>query len=436
MTAQTLNAELIRTFVEQYPADAAIALDGESAAGLAALLASQSTGRAALLLRHLNPEDAAQALTSLNENTALELLQAIDPGRAAALLARCDKEDRERLLGKAPPSLARELETLLSYPPDTAGHLMDARVLTFRPEQSVARVFERVRSVQDRRISDLFVTDEHGHLLGSVPLQSLVGSEPETRLESLTLPEPISVKPMDHRDDVVKLLEQFRLASLPVVDHEGMMVGVIRHHALVRAAKQDAVADLQAMVGANKEERALSSPWYAVRSRLPWLNINLVTAFLASAVVALFDATIAKFTALAVLLPVVAGQSGNTGAQALAVTSRGLALREIRPSHWWRVLRKEAVAGATNGIAVAIVTSGGVFVWSGSSGLAFVIGIAMVISMMLAGVAGAMIPILLTILGRDPATASSIILTTVTDIVGFFSFLGLATMLSHLLVGL
>jgi magnesium transporter len=161
---------------------------------------------------------------------------------------------------------------------------------------------------------------------------------------------------------------------------------------------------------------------------LPWLLINLGTAFAAAFVVGLFDETIARFTALAVLLPIVAGQSGNTGAQALAVTSRGLALREIRTRHWFRVLSKEMIASVGNGIAVAVVTAGAVMLFSGSVGIAAVIGVSMVISMLMAAISGAMIPVLLTALGRDPATASSIILTTVTDIAGFFSFLGLATM--------
>ena len=228
-------------------------------------------------------------------------------------------------------------------------------------------------------------------------------------------------------------MERHRLASLPVVDFERRLLGIIRYDGLVRAAQQALTDDLQRMVGAGSEERALSSPWFTVKSRLPWLSINLLTAFAAAAVVGLFDATIAKFTALAVLLPVVAGQSGNTGAQALAVTSRGLALREMRLAHWWRVVRKEVAAAAINGVAVGAVTSVGVFVWSGNLGLCAVIGISMVISMVLAAIAGAVIPILLTALGRDPATASSIILTTVTDIAGFFSFLGLASAMSDYL---
>jgi magnesium transporter len=170
-----------------------------------------------------------------------------------------------------------------------------------------------------------------------------------------------------------------------------------------------------------------------MRKRLPWLNINLLTAFLAAAVVGMFENTIAQFTALAVLLPVVAGQSGNTGMQALAVIMRGLALREIRVAHWQRVLFKEVLVGALNGVAIAIVTGLGVFIWSRSGGLALIIAIAMILSMALAGLAGAAIPLLLSRLGQDPAQSASIILTTVTDVTGFFSFLGLATLLSTLL---
>lgn len=208
---------------------------------------------------------------------------------------------------------------------------------------------------------------------------------------------------------------------------------MLRHDALFEAARQDGAAQAQQMVGASREERAQSPVLFAVRKRLPWLEINLATAFLASSVVALFEDTIARNTALAVLLPVVAGQSGNTGAQALAVTMRGLSLREVRPTHLPRVGLKEVGVGLLNGIAVALTTSLAVLLWSGSPGLAGVIGVSMVLSMTAARLAGAVMPMLLTTLGMDPAQSSSIILTTVTDVTGFFSFLGIATALSSML---
>ena len=180
------------------------------------------------------------------------------------------------------------------------------------------------------------------------------------------------------------------------------------------------------MVGAGREEQALSGPVLAMRKRLPWLQVNLATAFLAAGVVALFEDTIARFTALAVFLPVVAGQSGNTGAQALAVAMRGLALREFRPRHWFRVARKEFLAGLVNGLAIALTTALVVYFWSGSVGMPLVLGMAMVFSMAMAGLTGALIPVVLTALGKDPAQSASIVLTTVTDVLGFLSFLGLA----------
>jgi magnesium transporter len=218
------------------------------------------------------------------------------------------------------------------------------------------------------------------------------------------------------------------------VDLDGRLLGVIKNEDIIKASQEDATADLQTMVGASKDERALSSMWFSVRKRLGWLQVNLVTAFLAATVVGMFESVIAQFTALAVLLPVVAGQSGNTGAQSLAVVMRGLALRDISPAQWFRVVTKESGVALFNGLAVAATTCTAVYWWSSSAGLTMVIGISMVTSMCIAGLAGAVIPIILKSLNQDPAQSSSIILTTVTDVVGFFSFLGLATIFAHLLV--
>ena len=189
---------------------------------------------------------------------------------------------------------------------------------------------------------------------------------------------------------------------------------------------------MQKMVG-NAEERALSSAAFAVRKRLPWLHINFRRPLFSRLQCVCSNNIIAQFTALAILLPVVAGQSGNAGAQALAVTMRGLALREIGLREWKKVLNKEVMVGLVDGVALAITCGAGVFLWSKSFGLALVIGVAMILSMLAAGISGAVVPILLTRAGQDPATASSIILTTVTDVAGFFSFLGTATLLAFLL---
>jgi magnesium transporter len=277
------------------------------------------------------------------------------------------------------------------------------------------------------------LVDENGILTGAVPLQEIVLARPNSRLGDLSAGVPASVHAMSTREEVVELLNQRRLTTLAVVDLQQRLLGVIRHDALVAAAQEEMSADIQTMVGVSKDERALSKPTFAVRKRLPWLQINLATAFLAASVVGIFEDTIARFTALAVLLPVVAGQSGNTGAQALAVTMRGLALREIRLHHWMRIALKEMSVAAINGVAVALTTAAAVYVWSQSVGLALVIMVSMIISMIAAGLSGAVIPMILTALGQDPAQSSSIILTTVTDVVGFFSFLGIATLLAGML---
>ena len=264
-------------------------------------------------------------------------------------------------------------------------------------------------------------------------MQDLALAEPMQLLSELSFPIRTVINPTDPQEEVVAKLEEFKLVNLPVVDLSGRLIGVVGYDALVKAAEEEASVDIQTMFGVSKDERALSKPGFSIRKRLPWLHINLVTAFLAAGVVGFFEGTIAKFTALAILLPVVAGQSGNAGAQALAVTMRGLALKEISIRQWAAVVLKEATVGFVNGVAVALTTSIGVYFWSHSLGLAFVIGISMVLSMVAAGIAGASVPIVLTRLGQDPATASSIILTTVTDIAGFLSFLGIATLLSSLL---
>ena len=266
-----------------------------------------------------------------------------------------------------------------------------------------------------------------------VPLHEAALAEPSATLASLIQDPLITVPPFASRAEVVQTMERSRLTSLPVVGPEGLPIGVLRLHELLGEVGKELSADLVSLTGASKDETARSGTWFAVRKRMPWLQVNLLTAFLAAAVVGLFEETIAQFTALAVLLPVVAGQSGNSGSQALAVAVRGLALREITVWSWPRVALKELATGAVNGIGVGVVTSTGVYLWSQSIGLALVAGTAMIASMTIAGVAGAIIPMGLAALGQDPAQSSSILLTTVTDVFGFMTFLGLATLLSSML---
>jgi magnesium transporter len=425
--------DLTQGFLELYPEEVAKILDSRPQREIVHLLKSEPVPLATKVFQRMMPDIVAELLPQFEKPLAGRMLAGLEPSQAAALLARMDKTSQESLLSLLEPAAAKELKLLMSYPADSAGALMDPRVTTFHPEAMVKEARARIRGLRDKRVYDVYLVDSEGRFIGAVPLQEIVLEHPNKKLGELIRGESFRIHAMATREEVVELLNQRRLPTLPVVDMEGRLLGVIRHAALVTAAQEELSADIQTMVGVSKEERALSKATFAVRKRLPWLEINLVTAFLAAAVVGLFEGTIARFTALAVLLPVVAGQSGNTGAQALAVTMRGLALREIRLHHWLRISLKEVNVAMINGIAVALTTAAGVYVWSQSYGLALVIGVSMVISMVAAGFSGAVIPMILTALGQDPAQSSSIILTTVTDVVGFFSFLGIATLLASML---
>ena len=424
---------LQRDLLENHPQDAVRLLERESPADIAEVLTQQPISVTAPVWERLSPDIAIGAIEALSEAQALDVLQHIDPTRTAAMLSARDVERRNRFLDLLPEVEAEELRAILSYPADSAGALMDPRVLLLRADTTVREALTRIRAQKRRGIRRLFIVDADNRLEGQVDIQDVATASANTILEEIQRPVVAVVNAIAPREEVVDTIEQFQLTDLPVVDAEDRLIGVVRYRNLMAAAEDEATVAMQTMVGVSKDERALSNVSFAVRKRLPWLHINLATAFLAAAVVGLFENTIAQYTALAVLLPVVAGQSGNTGAQALAVTMRGLALREIRVRQWPRVVFKEASAGFWNGVAIAATTSLGVWIWSGSEGLAGVIGVSMILSMVIAGICGAAIPMILTAARQDPAQSSSIVLTTVTDVAGFFSFLGIATLFSSLL---
>lgn len=424
---------LNRRYLTDYPREAAQHLEELPAAKAAEILAQQPVHVVVPVWQHLAQDTEERLLAALPDKQRTPLLTEIDPSPCAALLNRLDPETRTLYLATLNPEIARELAELMAYPPDTAGYLMDPRVISFRAELSAREALTRLRRSKARGLREIYVTDETGRLNGRVEVQDLALAEPGQSLADISRRIIAAVQNLTPREEVVENLEQHKLLVLPVVDIGGRLVGVIHQAGVLAALQQETSLDIQTMVGASKDERALSKVPFAVIKRLPWLQINLLTAFLAAAVVGLFESTIAKFTALAVLMPVVAGQSGNAGAQALAVTMRGLALREISVRHWARVVFKEVNVGLLNGLAIAATTAVAVYFWSGSFGLALVIAISMVLSMIAAGFSGAIIPIALTRLGQDPAQSSSIVLTTVTDVVGFFSFLGIATLLAQML---
>ncbi|MDE0333653.1 MAG: magnesium transporter [Defluviicoccus sp.] len=420
-------------FFSRYPAAAIDAFEPLETSEQVAVLERQPVAAMLSVWERISPDIGRRLLAELSPAVAAETMRSLDPGRLARLLAAFDHGEREELLELVDDRTAREVRSLLQYPPDRAGAMMDTRVHLFRQAGTVADIRARLRQDRKPGRTGCFVVDPDNRLAGWLDMQAIALAEPEERVGDLVQPVAAAVDPMATSEEVGEFLDKNPLADLAVVDAEGRLLGAIRHASVVEAELERASLGMQTMVGVSRDERATSTVPFAVRKRLPWLEINLVTAFVAAAVVGLFESTIAQYTALAVLLPVVAGQSGNTGAQALAVTMRGLALREIRASQWFRVVSKEANVGLLNGLAVALTTAVGVYLWSGSEGLAYIIAASMVLSMAIAGIAGAAIPILLTTLGQDPAQSSSIVLTTITDVAGFFSFLGIATLLAGLI---
>lgn len=432
LNTENLEQSLRNEYFTKFPKDAAHTLDALAPMAILGYLKELPIENARTLFFNLNMENLTALVLKIDDEFFKELFFKVDTHLAARLFSRLDTDLTNRKLGLLPDIVSREIRDFLNYNEDSAGYLMETDVTTFYMDDTVDDVLTRIRKTGNRRLLVIYVIDDESRLIGKVPVHHIAISRPDKKLKDLMDGAP-SINSLASREEVLEAIEKETLLQIPVTDINNHLLGVIRNDALMSASKEEITENLQAMFGAGREEHALSKVSLAVKKRLPWLQVNLATAFLASFVVGLFEDTIAQITILAIFLPVVAGQSGNTGSQALAVTIRGLALKEIRISQWFRVARKEIMVGFINGVAVAITTGTIVYFWADSMGIAIVIGISMVLSMLIAGFAGAIIPIGLKAIGQDPATSSSIILTTVTDICGFLSFLGLASALSSVL---
>ncbi len=426
-------SKLNRAFLLNHPRIAARSLEKIDPDEAAEILQQQESFIAARVLERVSPGTCDIIFLLLPISFAASVLVAMDASVAVTLLSRQSEELRNRYLRQMNDVTATEFRSLLGYPENSVGRLMSTQIVAFNKHTSVADAVAQLRQLNIETIHHLYLLDDEMKLDSEVEIKKLALAEQDQLLSSFSKPIITYVNVMDPKDELMEKLDKYHIDVLPVVDIDLRLVGVIKAQGLMNALREDIVTDMQTMVGVSKDERALSSSMFAVRKRLPWLQINLLTAFLAASVVGLFEDTISRFTALAILLPIAAGQSGNAGAQALAVTMRGLTLREITMGHWFRVMMKELRTGFINGIGIAITCAAGVYLWSSSSGLALVMALAMIISMTIAGMAGALVPILLKRFGLDPAQSSSIVLTTITDVAGFMSFLGIATLLATLL---
>lgn len=383
-----------------------------------------------------SPAEAARLLAGVDDAHAARLLAELGPGLALDLLAALPPARRTALLAAAPEGSGSQWEVDASYPEGTVGRLMDPPRAVFSPETTVAEATERLRELVQRfLITYGFVTDPTGRLVGVFAFRELLFASPETPLAEIMLHDPFALRPEMTLVEAMREVVVRHFPAYPVCDAAGRLVGMVRGQVLFERQAFEISAQAGAMVGVEREER-LATPWpRSLRFRHPWLQLNLLTAFVAGGVVGVFQGTLDRLVLLAVFLPVLAGQSGNTGCQALAVTLRGMTLGEMERFRVRQVLAKEALLGLLNGALVGTVAGIAMFLYARTQGqeaphlLALVVLVAMAAACVASGLAGSAVPILLKRLGADPATASSILLTTATDVASMGLFLGLATWL-------
>ena len=369
------------------------------------------------LLAERSPEAARNIVDELADDEAADLVGGLDPADQERLLASV--EDRE------------EIEELLRYDPETAGGLMTAAVVTVRASETAGDAIDSLRR-QAEEIEDfaqVYVVDDGDHLLGVLPIKALVTSPAGRPVQDLMEDTEIRVSPETDQEEVARLMGRYNVPAVPVVDGAGKLLGQVTFDDVIDVVESEQTEDLLQFGGTSADEE-LSAPWSgAVRSRLPWLAINLCTAFLAGWVASLFKEEISRVLALIFWMPIIAGMGGNGGTQALAVTVRRVALGLIPEGHARRVILKEVIAGLVNGLIIGLIAICVAILLGHGAKLGIVVLLAMMGNLFVAGFAGGFIPILLGRLGVDPAVASSIFVTTFTDVCGFLLLFGLTRMI-------
>lgn len=384
------------------------------------------------IIAEMDADDAADIMEAMREPRAVKILEELDPDDSADIVSEMEDADRERLLDKVDDEVEATVRELIAYEPDTAGGIMTTDIAIARPSMTVIQAVRHIQKLNDEleHIFYVYVVDEDKRLLGVVSMRDLVMHGPLDYLRDIMTTDLKGVCGVEmDQEDVARLMAELNLNALPVVDAEKRLVGMITHDDVLDIVQSEATEDIQKMVGAGGDEDVDDPIRQSIQRRSPWLVVNLITALVAGAVVYAFEKQISQLTILAVCMPVVANLGGNTGAQTLAVIIRSLALGHIQSGEDRRVCLREGIKGLVNGLLIGILSALIVGLFTQDSMVAFVVFIAMMLSMTYAGIAGALIPIFLNKVGFDPAQSSSIFLTASTDIVGFAIFLGLGSWL-------
>ncbi|TDH36367.1 magnesium transporter [Pseudohoeflea suaedae] len=405
------------------------------------VLESINTPQRRALVRLLGDQFDFAALTEVDEAIRLEIVDGLpnekiaealgelDSDDAVYILEDLDEEDQQEILARLPFTERVRLRRALDYPEDTAGRRMQTEFVAVPPFWTVGQTIDYMRDDEDLpgSFSQIFVIDPTFKLVGSVNLDRILRTKRQTKIEEI-MDEPRSpiTAEMD-QEEAAQIFEQYDLLSAAVVDDNNRLVGVLTIDDVVDVIHEEADEDIKRLAGVGDEELS-DSVIATVRSRVVWLLVNLCTALLSSTVISLFDATIAQMVALAVLMPVVASMGGNAGTQTMTVTVRALATRDLDIYNAGRIIRREATVGLINGLIFSVLIGTVAAIWFANPGLGGVIATAMVVNMLAAALAGILLPLLLDKFGADPAIASAVFVTMVTDVIGFFAFLGLASM--------
>jgi magnesium transporter len=370
------------------------------------------------ILEELEPETVAEGVRELESDDAVELLEGLD------------EEDQEEILEKLPPSERDALERRLLYPENSAGRRMQTEFVAVPPDWTVGQVIDYMRDTPDLpdRFYEIYAVDAAQHWQGAVSLDALLRSRRPVPLADLIDEDRRRVSVLDDQEEVARLFGKYNLVAAPVVDTTDRLVGVITIDDVVDVIEEEADEDLKALGGVTSGEELSDNVWTIAKGRFNWLLVNLATAFLASSVLGLFEGQLEKMVALAVLAPIVASQGGNAATQTMTVAVRALATRELGPNNAYRVVMREGLVGLVNGLAFAVITGIAAVAWFKIPALGVVIGLAMVCNLIAGALGGILIPMVLERVRADPAVASGTFVTTITDVVGFFSFLGIATL--------
>ncbi|OGQ57792.1 MAG: magnesium transporter, partial [Deltaproteobacteria bacterium RIFCSPLOWO2_02_FULL_53_8] len=443
MKAQLDHTAEITALLESRDAEAILHfLSVLHAADIVQILATLEQGKAVELFKYLPPETAAEVLletdehlrtlliSSFSSKELIEVVEEMETDDATDIIADLSSTDAKEVLAGIKETDSVALKKLLVYPEDTAGGKMQAELLSVHENVTVQEAIEEIRRTgrEMENLSSVFVVDSGGRLTGAVPLNKLIIAGPNVRIKDISVTDAIKVTTDLDQEEVAKIFQKYDLLSVPVVDSNGVLVGRITVDDVVDVIEEEIFEDFFKMAGLNLEARVMDPALRSIRMRLPWLLLNLATAFLAASVVHLFQGTIETLVVLAVLMPVIAGMGGNAATQTVTVVVRGLALGELSMKNARWVIFKEALVGLSNGLMVGIVASVVAYLLGANILVGLLLFLGMTANLIIAGLAGTFIPLTLKRFKIDPAITATVFVTTCTDIGGFFSFLGLATL--------